>query len=158
MMEPPFSPFSTMFCTLSVRNHHSSYTLSSANAFNLDQSETISHLHSIFLAFHPNMQQAEFKLQNWIGIVWINNVFHYSPWIGITRAVIKYDLNTPAIAFTETSILYTDKHMVYPAKTFVLQGYNKCSKILNHYHTMPHFDTLKTYSCGKHCEKRRYCL
>ena len=27
-----------------------------------------------------------------------------------------------------------------------------------HYHTMPHFDALKIYSCGKHCEKRRICL
>ena len=26
---------------------------------------------------------------------------------------------------------------------------------LTHYHTMPHFDELKIYSCGKHCEKRK---
>ena len=25
---------------------------------------------------------------------------------------------------------------------------------LTHYHTMPHFDALKIYSCGKYCEKR----
>ena len=31
-------------------------------------------------------------------------------------------------------------------------------KGLTHYHTMPHFDTLKIYRCGKHCEKRRNCL
>ena len=32
--------------------------------------------------------------------------------------------------------------------------------ILTHhmYHTMPHFDALKIYSYGKHCEKRRNCL
>ena len=29
---------------------------------------------------------------------------------------------------------------------------------LTHYHTMLQFDTLKIYSCGKHCEKRRNCL
>ena len=29
---------------------------------------------------------------------------------------------------------------------------------LTHYHTMPHFDALKIYRCGKHCEKRRNCL
>ena len=29
---------------------------------------------------------------------------------------------------------------------------------LSYYHTIPHFDTLKIYSCGKHCEKRRNCL
>ena len=23
---------------------------------------------------------------------------------------------------------------------------------------MPHFDAVKTYCCGKHCEKRRTCL
>ena len=31
-------------------------------------------------------------------------------------------------------------------------------KILTNYHTTPHFDALKIYSCGKHCEKRRNCL
>ena len=31
-------------------------------------------------------------------------------------------------------------------------------KGLTHYHTMPHFDTLKIHSCGKHREKRRNCL
>ena len=30
--------------------------------------------------------------------------------------------------------------------------------VSTHYHTMPHFDTLKIYSFGKHCEKRRNCL
>ena len=29
---------------------------------------------------------------------------------------------------------------------------------LTHYHTMHHFDALKIFSCGKHCEKRRNCL
>ena len=29
---------------------------------------------------------------------------------------------------------------------------------LTYYHTMPHFDSLKIYSCGKHHEKRRNCL
>ena len=28
-------------------------------------------------------------------------------------------------------------------------------KELTHYHTMPHFDTRKTYNCRKCCEKRR---
>ena len=31
-------------------------------------------------------------------------------------------------------------------------------KGLTPYYTIPHFDALKIYSCGKHCEKRRYCL
>ena len=30
--------------------------------------------------------------------------------------------------------------------------------LLTHYHTMLHFDALKIYSCGKHCEERRNCL
>ena len=30
--------------------------------------------------------------------------------------------------------------------------------VLTHYHTIPHFEALKIYSCGKHCEKRRNCL
>ena len=30
--------------------------------------------------------------------------------------------------------------------------------LLTHYQTVPHFDAVKIYSCGKHCEKRRNCL
>ena len=33
-----------------------------------------------------------------------------------------------------------------------------CGKGLTHYQKMPHFDTLKIYSCRKHCEKRGNCL
>ena len=29
---------------------------------------------------------------------------------------------------------------------------------LTHYHTIPQIDSLKIYSCGIHCEKRRFCL
>ena len=32
------------------------------------------------------------------------------------------------------------------------------SNSLIHYHTMPHFDALKIYSCGKYCEKRINCF
>ena len=31
-------------------------------------------------------------------------------------------------------------------------------EVLTHYHTIPHFDALKIFSRGKHCEKRRNCL
>ena len=31
-------------------------------------------------------------------------------------------------------------------------------KGLTHYHTMPHFEALKIYGCGKNCEKSRNCL
>ena len=31
-------------------------------------------------------------------------------------------------------------------------------KGLTHYHTMPHFDALKLYSCGKECEKKEKLL
>ena len=30
--------------------------------------------------------------------------------------------------------------------------------LLPHYNTIPNFDTLKIYSYGKHCKKRRNCL
>ena len=36
--------------------------------------------------------------------------------------------------------------------------YKDVCAILTHYHIMPHFDVLKIYSYGKHCEKRRNCL
>ena len=30
--------------------------------------------------------------------------------------------------------------------------------LINHYHTIPHFDALMIYSYEQHCEKRRNCL
>ena len=36
--------------------------------------------------------------------------------------------------------------------------HNSEKDALTHYHTIPHFDPLKIYGCGKHCEKRRNCL
>ena len=35
---------------------------------------------------------------------------------------------------------------------------NSIDQGLTHYHKIPHFDALKIYSSGKHCEKRRNCL
>ena len=32
------------------------------------------------------------------------------------------------------------------------------NKFLTHCNTILHFDALKIYSCGKHCEKRRNCF
>ena len=39
-------------------------------------------------------------------------------------------------------------------------NYNKIETnvILTHYHTIPHFDALKIYSCRKNCEKTRNSL
>ena len=34
----------------------------------------------------------------------------------------------------------------------------RSTTVLTHDDTMPHFDTLKIYSCGKHCEKKRDCF
>ena len=43
-------------------------------------------------------------------------------------------------------------------KSFSLTFVKSQCCVFTHYHTMPHFDALKIYSCGKHCEKRRNCL
>ena len=48
-----------------------------------------------------------------------------------------------------------------PEKSSVITGslYTKfVANALTNYHTILHFDALKIYSCGKHCEKRRNCL
>ena len=36
--------------------------------------------------------------------------------------------------------------------------YDGTAYLLTHNYKVPHFDALKIYSCGKHCEKRRNCL
>ena len=46
--------------------------------------------------------------------------------------------------------------------TLLLLGLSLCvtgpvEPYLTHFHTILHFDTLKIYSCGRHCEKRRNC-
>ena len=45
-------------------------------------------------------------------------------------------------------LLFSDEMFVLPVLHFCL----------THYHTMPHFDALKIYCFGKHCEKRRNCF
>ena len=40
----------------------------------------------------------------------------------------------------------------------ILLGFMYPRNALTHYHTMPYFDALKIYNCGKHHEKRRNCL
>ena len=42
--------------------------------------------------------------------------------------------------------------------TFNNPGKDGFSILFTHYHTMPHFDALKIYSCRKHCDKRTNCL
>ena len=37
-------------------------------------------------------------------------------------------------------------------------SYDWLFRSLSQDHTIPHFDALKIFSCGKHCEKRRNCL
>ena len=39
------------------------------------------------------------------------------------------------------------------SKGFFLRVINVGIVQYSHYHTLPHFDALKIYSCGKHCEK-----
>ena len=43
---------------------------------------------------------------------------------------------------------------------WVEQSYSllNVASYLTHFHTMPHFNPLKIYSCRKHCEKKRNCL
>ena len=45
-----------------------------------------------------------------------------------------------------------------PVLGYVLCDNSRTGGELTHYHTIPRFDTVKMYSCGKHCEKRRNCL
>ena len=43
---------------------------------------------------------------------------------------------------------------IFPFPTVYLKAQDR----LTHYHTMPHFDAPKIYSCGKHCEKKEKLL
>ena len=56
----------------------------------------------------------------------------------------------------EKCVNLTCRYMYLKYTTF--QKYDHQFVILTHYHTMPHFDALKIYSCGKHCEERRNSL
>ena len=52
----------------------------------------------------------------------------------------------------------TKKFMTAIIKAKLIHGEFKYLFLLTHYHIMPHFDALKIYRYGKHCEKRRNCL
>ena len=43
----------------------------------------------------------------------------------------------------------------YETKANNIEQPGNCLPSLTYFHTMPHFDALKIYSSGKHCEKRR---
>ena len=62
------------------------------------------------------------------------------------------------ITLTQMIILhYQFKEILHlkASKTNLLMSLILESRVLPHYHTIPHFDALKIYSCGKHCKKRR---
>ena len=72
------------------------------------------------------------------------------PTYGRTRGRDGDDINT------STSETYKKSfHKPIRQYTFALTVHEPW---LTRYHTMPHFDALMRYSCGKHCEKRRNCL
>ena len=55
--------------------------------------------------------------------------------------------------------IFSFSHNVFKSRLVQnLQKSGLSGKELTHYHTMPHFDALKIYSCGKHREKRRNYL
>ena len=46
----------------------------------------------------------------------------------------------------------------FQLKFLIEKKKKKMHNYLTHYHTKLHFDTLKIYSYGKHCEKMRNCM
>ena len=56
----------------------------------------------------------------------------------------------------QVPVLFSCSPRAYLAQNVSKDLFLQC--LLTHYHTMPHFDALKIYSCGKHCENRRNCL
>ena len=53
----------------------------------------------------------------------------------------------------KTALFYRNLHGAHNiAKSLTTPLWEKKMRnALTHYHTMPHFDALKMYSCGKHC-------
>ena len=75
------------------------------------------------------------------------------------RKLSKQVENTVGKREIARSSNFSFSHSVF--KRLVSQKRQKvslCGNGFTHYHTMPHSDALKIYSCGKHCEKRRNCL
>ena len=58
----------------------------------------------------------------------------------------------------KTGIIFMDRFILASANAFNLDIILSLDKELTPYHTIPHFDALKIYSCRKPCEKRRNCL
>ena len=56
------------------------------------------------------------------------------------------------------AILESPCQSVCPSMYKILVSVKVLAGVLTHYHTIPHFDTLKIYIRGKHCEKRRNYL
>ena len=67
-------------------------------------------------------------------------------------------------AFLTTMSHLTSYHILFISSISEAIGLNFYSTLIfnfpakesTHYHTMPRFDALKIYSCGRNCEKRRF--
>ena len=71
---------------------------------------------------------------------------------------IYYRWKGENVSTTEVSNLLTGIDFVEDACVYGVAIPGLLLATLTNYHTMPHFDTLKIYSCRKHCEKWRICL
>ena len=87
------------------------------------------------------------QLSDWVeNIVGKGEIARYEQFLLFPQCFQKLSVADP--------VMYQNKYLW--SKGLIATSYNKFS--LTHHHTMPHFDALKIYSCGKHCKKRRNCL
>ena len=92
-----------------------------------------------------------------------NKIFLY---VLFCRNSAAYESNNFSVFVNTSSVIAVDivigKYISKrPVLGFLLGGLTRegnIRRVLTHYHTMPHIDALKIYSCRKHCEKRRNCL
>ena len=89
--------------------------------------------------------------------------FPFSAWLCCRSCLSLLIISINTALFCGPGGPYNFSDFVAPGMTAL--NYFSCLKwehfmncLLTHYHTMPHFDALKIYSCGKHREKRRNCL
>ena len=72
--------------------------------------------------------------------------------------VIATGFSLLLLSITLTKVMWKSSRCLEKNQHFLIfpQCFQKpglLGKELTHYHPIPHFDALKIYSCGKHCEK-----
>ena len=163
-------PFSNnVFHPIKERIHKSNQSISSCFYFNplqiLDSSKLKEFADDKF-EFDENGRKLSKQIENiacYEQFLLFPQCFQKACFLGASKGVIVWEWVNKHIIFFKLLTASPHQNTHRQKQTFLSHSFNTFEfelfdNRLTLYRTILHFDTLKIYSCRKHCEKRRKCL